>query len=220
MIWDLIKKDLRLEWRAREMLPAFLLMGLLSLVVFSFAFDPARPVRREAAPGAFWVAYLFTAVYGLGRAFVAEQQNDAWEGLLLSPVDRGIIFLSKACSTLIYLLLVSCILIGLFTLFFDVHWGGHSWSWLLATFLASVGLSSLGTLFSAISMRTRAREVMLPLLLLPLVVPLFLGGVKLTERAFAGKPPGDDLAWLHLMIGFDVATVVVAWVLFEYVVQD
>ncbi len=219
-MWTLLKKDLLLEWRAREMLSALLLLGTLTLVVLSFAFDPMLPWRREAAPGAFWVALLFAAVYGFGRSFVAEQQNEVLQGLLLAPLDRGTIYLAKATSTLVYLLAADAVLMALFVVFFDVPVHQGLWPWVAATLLASVGLAALGTLFAAISMRTRAREVMLPLLLLPLVVPLFLGGVEVTERCMAGRPLGAASAWLHLMLGFDVAAVVVAWLLFEYVVED
>lgn len=219
-MWPLIKKDLLLEWRAKEILPAFLLLGGLTLIVLSFAFDPASPWRREAAPGAFWVALFFAAVYGFGRSFVAEQSNDALHGLLLAPLDRGSIYLAKVTAALVYLLFADAILMALFVLFFDVPLGWHLWPWLLATVFASVGLAALGTLFGAVSTRTRAREVMLPLLLLPLVVPLFLAGVEVTRKALAARPLGDAAAWLHLMVAFDVVASVVAWVLFEYVVQD
>lgn len=219
-MWELVKKDILLEWRAREILPALLLMGALSLVILSFAFDPGLPSRREEAPAAFWVALLFATMYGIGRTFVAEQHNDVWQGLLLSPLDRGTIYLAKTIATLLHLLLGNAILAALFVLFFDVPLQVECWSWLLSTFLASLGLAALGTLFSAIAIRTRAREVMLPLLLVPLVVPLFLAGVEITKRSLAAQPLGASAAWLHLMAGFDVAAVVVGWVLFEYVVED
>ncbi|GBD26087.1 hypothetical protein HRbin30_01414 [bacterium HR30] len=219
-MWELVKKDILLEWRTREILPALLLTGVLSLVILSFSFEPGLPSRREAAPGAFWVALWVAAVYGFGRAFVAEQHNDVWQGLLLSPLDRGALYLAKTISTFVHLLIADVVLVALFVLFFDVPLALHCWPWLLSTLLASVGLAALGTLFSAIAIRTRAREVMLPLLLVPLVVPLFLGGVEVTRRSLAGQPLGSAEAWLHLMGAFDVAAVVVGWVLFEYVVED
>ncbi len=218
-MWELVKKDLLLEWRAREILPALLLIGVLSLLILNFSFDPGLPLRREAAPRAFWVALLFAAVYGFGRAFVAEQYNDALQGILLSPVSRGTIYLAKMVSTLIHLLVADVMLIALFILFFDVPLRIHCWSWLLSTLLASIGLAALGTLFSAVAMGTRAREVMLPLLLIPLVIPLFLGGVQVTERSLAGQPLGLTATWLHLMATFDVVAVVVGWILFEYVID-
>ncbi|MCX8071547.1 MAG: heme exporter protein CcmB [Candidatus Binatia bacterium] len=219
-MWELVKKDLLLEWRTREVLAAVLLMGVLTLLVLSFAFDPTSPQRTSAAPGAFWVAFLFAAVYGFGRAFAPDERNDAWQGLLLSPLDRGTLYLAKVTSTLVYLLVAAATLIVLFVVLFDVELTAACWPWFVATGLAALGLSALGTIFSAVSIRTRAREIMLPLLLLPLVVPLFLGGVEVTQRSLQGQALGDAVAWLHLMVGFDIAALVVAWLLFEYVVEQ
>lgn len=216
----LLRKELLVEWRSKEMLPTLLLTGILLMVVLSFAFDPTSAMRREAAPGAFWVTVVFSGVLGLGRSFVAEKENDCLQGLLLAPLDRGTLYLAKVFANALFLLAAQAVLVPLFVLFFDLSLGWRLLPWLAVLFLVVVGFSATGTLFAAVALHTRAREILLPLLLLPLIVPLFLAGVRVSQRAFALKPLDEAVAWIHLAIGFDVIALVVGWVLFEYVVED
>lgn len=216
----LLRKELLVEWRSKEMLPTLLLTGILLMVVLSFAFDPTSPMRREAAPGAFWVTVVFSGVLGLGRSFVAEKENDCLQGLLLAPLDRGTLYLAKVLANTLFLLAAQAVLVPLFVLFFDLSLGWRLLPWLAVLFFVVVGFSATGTLFAALALHTRAREILLPLLLLPLIVPLFLAGVRVSQRAFALKPLDEAIAWVHLAIGFDVIALVVGWLLFEYVVED
>lgn len=216
----LLRKELLVEWRSKEMLPTLLLTAILLMVVLSFAFDPTSPLRREAAPGAFWVTVVFSGTLALGRSFAAEKENDCLQGLLLAPLDRGTFYLAKVAANAFFLLAAQAVLVPLFVLFFNVPLSWQTWPWLGVIVLVVVGFSALGTLFAAMALHTRAREILLPLLLLPLIVPLFLAGVRVTQRAFALKPLDEAVAWLHLAIGFDVIALVVGWLLFEYVVED
>lgn len=216
----LLRKEFLIEWRAREALATALLTGLLLLVVLSFAFDPTSPLRREAAPGAFWVTVVFSGVLAIGRSFVADRENDCLQGLLLAPLDRGTIFLAKVFAQTAFLLAAQLLLVPLFIVFFDLPLSAHLLPWLLAVVLVAVGLSAAGILLAAIAVQTRAKEILLPLLLVPLAVPLLLAGLRVSQRAFAGKPLGEAVAWLHLAVGFDVIVLVVGWLLFEYVVED
>lgn len=219
-MWALLRKDLLLEFRTKDTLAALLLLGLLTLLVLSFAFDPTSDLRIEAAPGVLWVALVFAGVLGLSRAFLAERENDCLHGLLLCPIDPATIYLAKVLSNVTFMLLAQAVVCPVFILFFNVPltlaWSGI----FLSLLLGIIGFSALGTLFSAIAVRTRAREVMLPLLLIPLVVPLFLAGVKVTAHLLAGKPMNGVAPWLNLMVGFDVIFLVVSWMLFEYVVDE
>ncbi len=219
-MWVLLRKELLLELRTRDTLAALLLLGLLTLLILSFAFDPTSELRAEAAPGVLWVAMVFAGVLGLGRAFLAERDNDCLHGLLLCPVDASTIYLAKVISQAVFMTLAQMVICPLFILFFDVPflpgWLGIG----LSLFLGILGFSAVGTLFSAIAVRTRAREVMLPLLLVPLVVPLFLAGVKVTAHLLAGKAVAGVAAWLNLMVGFDVIFLVVGWMVFAYVVDE
>ncbi len=216
----LIRKEILLEMRTKETLSAAWLLGILTLLVLSLAFDPTSELRPQAAPGALWVATLFASVLGLSRSFLPERDNGCMHGLLLCPVERSTLFLGKAISTLIFLSLAQVILFPVFVLFFNVS-VTPSLGWVvLVLFLGLVGMSALGTLFGAISIQLRAREVMLPLLLMPLLIPLLIAGVQATAHLLSGKDISGTMNWVNLMIGFDVGAAVVAWLLFEYVVEE
>lgn len=216
----LLRKDLQIEFRTKDMLSSLLMLGLLTLVVLSFAFDPTSDLREEAAPGALWVAVIFAGVLGLNRSFLAERDNDCLQGLLLCPIDRGTIYLAKALGNFLFIMLAQVAIVPIFVFFFNVPatWGLAGV--FLALALGALGFSAVGTLFAVISVRTRAREVMLPLLLLPLVVPIFIAGVKVTARALSGKELADVAQWLNLMVGFDAIFLVVGWLVFEYAVEE
>ncbi len=216
----LIRKDLQVELRTKETLASLLLLGLLTLVVLSFAFDPTSELRAEAAPGALWVAVIFASAIGLNRSFLAEAENDCLQGLLLCPVDRGTIYLAKTVGNFVFMMIAQLVIVPIFVFFFNLPLSVGLGGVFLSLALGVFGFAAVGTLFAAISVRTRAREVMLPLLLLPLVVPIFIGGVTVTGRVLAGKPLADVAPWLNLMVGFDVIFLVVGWLVFEYAVEE
>ena len=216
----LIRKDLQIELRTKETLASLLLLGLLTLVVLSFAFDPTSELRVEAAPGALWVAVIFAGVLGLSRSFLAERENDCMQGLLLCPVDRGTIYLAKTVANFVFMMVAQLAIVPIFVFFFNLSVTRGMAGVFLSLALGVFGFAAVGTLFAAITVRTRAREVMLPLLLLPLVVPIFIAGVKVTDKLLAGKPLAEVAAWLNLMGGFDVIFLVVGWMVFEYAVEE
>ena len=216
----LLRKDLQIEFRTKETLASLLMLSVLTLLILSFAFDPTSELRAEAAPGALWVAVIFAAVLGLNRSFLIERENDCLHGLLLCPVDRGTIYLAKAVGNFLFTMLAQVAIVPVFVFFFNLPASPALAGVFLSLALGALGFAAVGTLFAAISVRTRAREVMLPLLLLPLLVPLFIAGVKVTGRVLAGKPLAEVAQWLNLMVGFDVIFLVVGWLLFEYAVED
>lgn len=216
----LLRKDLQIEFRTKETLAALLLLGLLTLVVLSFAFDPTSELRAEAAPGALWVAVVFAGVLGLNRSFLAERDNECLQGLLLCPVDRGTIYLAKTLGNFLFMMAAQLAIVPIFVFFFNLPVSPALGGIFLCLGLGLLGFAAIGTLFAAISVRTRAREVMLPLLLLPLAVPIFIAGVKVSGRLLAGKPLADVAPWLNLMVGFDVIFLVVGWLVFEYAVEE
>lgn len=219
-MFALLRKDLQIEFRTKETLASLLLLGLLTLVVLSFAFDPGSALREEAAPGALWVAVIFAGVLGLNRSFLAERDNDCLQGLLLAPVDRGTIYLAKTAGNFLFMMAAQLVIVPIFIFFFNLAVTPAFGGVFLSLALGVLGFAAVGTLFAAISVRTRAREVMLPLLLLPLVVPIFIGGVKVTARMLAGKALAEVAPWLNLMVGFDVIFLVVGWLVFEYAVEQ
>lgn len=216
----LIRKDLTVEIRTKETLASLLLLGLLTLLILSFAFDPTSELRPEAAPGALWVAVTFAGILGLGRSFLTERENDCLMGLLLSPIDRGSIYLAKATSNFVLMTTAQLGILPVFVLFFDIAATPALFGVMAAVLLGLVGLAALGSLFAAIAVRTRAREVMLPLLMLPLIVPLFIAGVSVTGKLLAGADFATVQPWLGSMLAIDVIFLVAGWLLFDLAVEE
>jgi heme exporter protein B len=203
----LARKDVRLELRSRETLPAMLLFVVSALVVFNFSLPAGS--SRLAAYGLLWVAIVFTALLGLARAFAAEREQRLLDGLVLAPCDRSAIWLGKVVSVFALLLVAEAVALPAFALFF----APVDMSLVAGLLLADVGLAAVGTLLAAMAAASRARELLLPLLLLPLVIPLVVGGVGASVAA----DPGRYLAFLGL---YDVVFAILSWASFEYVVTE
>lgn len=203
----LVRKDLMLELRARETLPAMLLFVLSTLVVFHFALP--QGTGRQAAYGLLWVAILFTAVLGLARAWEPEREAGALDGLLLAPCDRSTIWLGKALATFGLLLAVELVALPAFAVFF----APLGWPALAGMLLASIGMCAVGSLVSAMAAASSGREAVLPLLLLPLSIPLVVGGVG----ASISPAPATYVLFLGL---YDAVFAILAWATFEYVVTE
>jgi heme exporter protein B len=213
-------KDLLIELRTKETLASLLLLGLLTLVVLSFAFDPTTPLRAAAAPGVLWVALIFAGTLGMNRSLLRERDNDCLHGLMLAPLDRGTIYLAKTIANFLFMVAAQIILLPLFVFFFNLPMASTVISLTPLLLLALFGFAAVGTLFAAVSLRTRAREVMLPLLMLPLAAPLFIAGIQSSAQLLAGEPFSAVAHWLRLIGAFDVVFVVVGWLAFEYVVEE
>jgi heme exporter protein B len=202
----LARKDLLLELRGRDTLPAMALFVVAMLVAFRFALSGDDP---DAAAGLLWLAILFTALLGLGRAFVPEREQGVLDALVLAPCDRSAIWLGKLLATLAFLVLVELIALPAFALFF----GGIDATTVAAVALADVGICAVGTLLAAIAVAGRARELLLPLLFLPLALPIVVGGV--------GATIVDDAApYLGFLGLYDAVFAILAWATFEYVVVE
>ena len=203
----LARKDLRLELRSRDTVPAMLLFVVTTLVVFRFSL-PAD-ASDLAATGLLWIAVLFTALLALTRAFVAEREQRVLDGLVLAPCDRSAIWFGKGLSVLAFLLLAELIALPAFAVFF----APIGWSTVAAFLLADLGIAAVGTLLAAMAAASRARELLLPLLFLPLAIPIVVGGVG----ASVDDDPGRYLAFLGL---YDALFAILAWASFEYVVTE
>jgi heme exporter protein B len=213
-------KDLLIELRTKETLSSLLLLGLLTLVVLSFAFDPSSPMREAAAPGVLWVALIFAGTLGMNRSLLRERDHDCLYGLLLAPVDRGTIFLAKTAANFLFMVAAQVVLLPLFAFFFNLPLGATIAALVPVLLLGLLGFAAVGTLFAAVSLRTRAREVMLPLLMLPLAAPLLIAGIQASAQLLAGQPFGAIGHWLRLIGAFDVVFLVLGWLAFEYVVEE
>ncbi len=216
----ILLKDLRIELRTKETLAALLLLGLLTLVVLSFAFDPTSPLREAAAPGVLWVAVTFAGTLGMNRSLLREREQDCLQGLLLAPVDRGAIYLAKATANFLFMAAAQIVLVPLFVFFFNLPFLATVTRVVPVLLLGLLGFAAVGTTFAAVSLRTRAREVMLPLLMLPLAAPLLIAGIQATTALLGGQPLAAVAHWLNLLLAFDVVFLVVGWLAFEYVVAE
>lgn len=219
VFWTILGKDLRIEWRSRDRIAAMGVFALLVVVIFQFAAPGgSAPEQRAHLPGLLWVAWVFSAILGLNRAFQSELENDALAGLALAPADRGWIYLGKATAALLLLLAVQLASALAFSLAFDLRLGSVALELTGIAVLGAVGICTIGTLLSAVSARTRYREIMLPLLLLPLLVPVILGAVRATEELLTrGNVP---FAPLQLLIVTDGVFLIVSFFAFEYVLDE
>jgi len=212
-------KDLLSEWRSRDRAVAMLLFSLLVVVTFHFSLPPASPEQSRAlAPGLLWVATAFAALLGLGRAFALELENDALSGLALAPADRGWIFLGKALANVVLIFGVQVVTAAAFGLAFDVPVGEHAVRLAAILALGTFGLAGAGTLFAAVAVRTRFRELVLPLLLLPLLVPVLVAGVRATAGLF--ETGTLTAAPLRLLFVADAVFWIGSYVLFEFVLDE
>lgn len=214
----IIAKDLAAELRTKENLSAMLVFSLLTLVIFNFAFDLKAVNMIDVGPGVLWVAITFSGILGLGRSFAAERDKGSLDGILLAPVDRGAILIGKATANLIFIVVMEAITLPLFVVLFNV-----TLDWLPVIgylLMGTIGFAVVGTLLSAVAASTRMREVMLPVLLFPVLVPLFIAAVKTTSGAMAGQAFSEYSNMFNLLLAFDVIFVVVSFLVFEYVVEE
>ncbi|HTN73352.1 MAG TPA: heme exporter protein CcmB, partial [Methylomirabilota bacterium] len=215
----LLRKDLRVELRRRESLLTMFFFGTLLLFVFHFSFDLTPEKIIEMAPALLWLAFLFTGTLGLAQLFEAERDNHCLDALLLSPIDRGALFLAKTCFNIILMVLVEIFVIPLFWILFNLR----SWEVIpllfLMALLGTIGFCVLGTLLSAVTLKARARELLLPLVLFPLMIPVILATIRCMEAVLRDGQIGDAAQWLRLLIGFDVMFVTVGILIFDWVID-
>ena len=217
-MWSILHKDLRLELRTREALSALVVLVLLLVLVFTFAMEPAG--AAAAAPALLWVTFIFAGLLSVQRAFLIERESGGWYGLLLSPIDRGAIFLAKMLANLIVLTIAQLVLVALMALLLGVAPPRAPFAFVLVNVLGLVGFSALATLFAAVSVRLRARELMLPLLVLPLLVPLVICAVAASRAVLEGGTLATAGVWLRVLATFDVIFTVSGWMLFDRLVQE
>lgn len=214
----IVSKDILAETRSREIAFSVLFFALLVVIVASFAFDPEEDTSGIVAPGVLWIAFTFAGVLGLNRVFGVEKEKGCLEGLLLCPVNRDTIYWGKMIAGLVFMLVVEIVVTPVFLILFDLRL--FIPELVLITVLATVGFVSVGTLFSAIAVNARSREILLPILFFPVVIPVIISAVKATEVAFDGEAFSAMVSWLQIMGAFDVIFLVVAALTFEFVVEE
>jgi heme exporter protein B len=216
----LIWKDLLIEARGRETVLAGAVFALLVLVIFNFAFDLRVEDVSAVAPGVLWVTVTFAGVLSLGRSFARERDRRTLDGLLLAPMDRSALYLAKVIASVASMLVVEAVAVPVFIALFNLRVDLPLL--ILALALGTLGLAGVGTLFAAMAAHSRAREVLLPLLLFPIQVPVILATVKSTGAAIyvAGVDPPDVTQWLGLLVAFDALFLGLSVVLFDYAIEE
>ncbi len=218
--WAIVWKDITVERRTKESINAMLFFAALVLFIFAFALGPDREKLRDAAPGLLWLAFVFTGVLGLGRGFQAERENDALEGLVLYPGDKGAIYLGKLAGNYIFMGAVELLVIPLMAVFYNLDLWRVAPAILGVALLGTLGFAALGTLYSALTANFRFREVLLPFLLFPATVPVLLGGVEATAALVREGALGEAARWLGVLAAFDVVYLTACLLLFEHVIED
>jgi heme exporter protein B len=219
-VYLLLAKDVLIELRNRETFTVMVFFAVVILFLFHFSLNPERENTTQLAPGLLWLAFMFTGVLGLGRSFQAEQTNDCLEQLLLIPGDRGNIFLGKLVGNIVFMLAVELVILPLFALFFQLDLWGVGLPLLAVAVLGTLGFAIIGTLFSALTANLRAREVLFPLLLFPLVVPVVVGAVTASGVILGGGTLGEASGWLKLLGTFDTIFLAIGYLTFEFVVEQ
>jgi heme exporter protein B len=212
-------KDLLVERRSKETLNALLFFSLALLFVFQFALGPDRERLAAVLPGLLWLGFILSGVLGLGRSFLVERENDCWEGLLLTPGDKSAIYLGKLAGSLALMLVVEALVLALFVLFFNVDLGPALPGLALVIVLGTIGVAAVGTLFAAMTAQVRARELLFPVLLLPVLVPVLLGTVKVTEALLLRESLAAVAHWLKLLVAADVVYLTIGLLTFDVILE-
>lgn len=214
----IVQKDIAVELRTKEMLSSMFVFALLVIVIFNFAFELRVEDVRKVTPGVLWVTFTFAGMLGLNRSFVLEKDRGCLEGLLLCPVDRSAIYFGKMLGNFIFMTVVEAIILPIFSVLFNLSLLRPGL--LLIVVLGTLGFAGVGTLFSAMAVHTRAREVMLPVLLFPVVVPAMIAAVKATGGILDGQIFSEMAHWLRLLVAFDVIFLAISFMTFDYVVEE
>jgi heme exporter protein B len=217
-IGAIVWKDLAAELRSRELLAAMLVFALLVILIFNFAIELTPNLRPTITPGVLWVTFAFAGTLGLNRSMAVEKDRGCLDGLLLAPVDRSAIYFGKAISNLAFMLIVEAIVLPVYGVLYDTNLFDPGL--LLVILLGSVGYVAVGTLLSSMAIQTRTRDVLLPILLFPVILPVLLAAVKASGGFLQGQPMNTILPWLNILIVYDVVFIAVAFMVFDFIVEE
>lgn len=220
-VWAVARKDVRAEWRTKESLNSALSFSVAILLLVSFVFEPSAETTREMAGGLLWLVFAIAAVLVLNRTFARELPNDCLDALVCAPLSGTALFLGKALGSFAVLLLVEGVSLPVFSVFYNIPWMHQAGPLALVLLLGTWAVSVVGTMFSALTVNLRLREVMLPMLLYPVLIPALLGAMELTNELLANRAlAGDVLLWLRLLVAFDVVYTATAVMLIDAVLVE
>jgi len=214
----IVQKDLSAEFRSFELISAMLVFSLLVIIIFNFALELDVKVRESVTSGVLWTTFAFAGTLGLNRSMSVEKDRGCMDGLLLAPVDRSVIYFGKAISNLIFMLIVEAIVLPVYSMLYNVNL--FRLDLLGVILLGSIGYAAVGTLLSTMSAQTRTREVLLPILLFPVAMPVLLASVKACNGLLTGAEFSEVLTPLNLLIVYDVIFVAIAFMVFDFVVEE
>lgn len=220
IVWTIFEKDFLTEKRTKESFSAMLVFGILVLVVFNFTVSPGSQEIQDIGAGMLWVAFTFAGTLGLNRAFASENDNGNMQALIMVPVDKGAIYLGKLLSGAMFMFIVELFIIPVFVLFFNVNIWEQLPGLLLISILGTLGFIGTGTVFSAVALNTRMREVLLPVLLFPVTIPMIIAAVEATAVLLRGEPLSGAYDWIKILLGFDVTIIVTSFLTFEYILEE
>ena len=214
VIW----KDFRTEFRNRENLSAMLVFALMVILIFNFALELDLQARASLSAGVLWTTFIFAGTLGLNRSLAVEKDRGCLDGLLLAPVDRTVIYFGKAIGNLVFMLIVEAIVLPIFSFLygFNVFQPGF----LGVVILGSIGYAAVGTLLSTMVVQARTRDILLPILLFPLTLPVIIAAVKASQGFFQSLPLSEFSVWVNILIAYDLIFIAVAFMVFDYVLED
>ena len=211
-------KDIISEMRTREIVFSVLVFTLLVIVIFNFAFSTNQETIKLAAPGILWATFTFAGVLSLNRSFIPEKEDGCLEGMMICPMSREVIYIGKMLGNLLFLLIVEIVALPVFAVLFNLS--VLSLQFITITFLSTVGLVTVGTLFSALAVNTKAREMVLPILFLPVVIPIIISAVKASGLVLSGESWSGLSPWLQIIGAFEAVFLVVSFWVFAFVIEE
>jgi len=216
--FTIASKDVLTEIRTREVLSSVVIFAVLVIIIFNFAFGSSEQAAGLVAPGILWVTFAFTGILSLNRSFILEKEEDCIEGLMVAPLSREAVYLGKFFGNVFFIILIQLIVIPIFSLLFNISF--FNLELLLITILATLGFASVGTLFAAMAVNTRARELVLPILFFPVITPVIIAAVNASAQVLGGQSFGAIAQWLGVIGAFDVIFIVASYLIFSFIIEE
>ena len=217
-IGAILWKDLVAELRSRELLTAMLVFALLVILIFNFALELDATTRKAATPGILWATFAFAGTLGLNRSMAIEKDRGCLDGLLLAPVDRSAIYFGKMLSNLVFMMIVEAVVLPVYSILYNTNLFNPGL--ISVILLGSIGYSAVGTLLSTMTIQTRTRDVLLPILLFPVIIPLLIAAVKASGGYLQGIDPGGVIPYLNLLLVYDIIFTATAYMVFDFIVEE
>jgi len=219
-VMTIIWKDFITEIKTRELFSSMFIFALLVVIIFIFSINLSLIQASEVGPGVLWVAFLFAGTIGLNRSFMLEKENGCLQGLLLAPMDRTALYFGKLVSNFVFLFIMEVFTLPLFMVFFNIDLLPHLLPLLYVIFVGTLGFCAVGTLLSSLSANLKTRDIMLPILLYPLIIPIIIGSVRMTGQVLAGEPLSNMMNWVSLTLCFDIIYIAISIMVIDFVLEE